>query len=143
MFRQMRPEAEHEWADAATTIPGMLYWTSGLPSPDDAWDPMNPSKGLTRPSPVGTPPFADRSDLEAAIGDFERDGFHRPLNYYRAIQPYFDMGGAFAGARIAQPSFFAFGTQDGIVKMRDVRRAELETVATDLRGFQPIEGAGH
>ena len=143
MFRQMRPQAEQEWAGAATTIPGMLYWTSGLPSPADAWDPMDPFKGLTRPSPVGIPSFADRSDVEAAISDFQREGFHGPLNYYRAIQPYFDMAGAFAGARIAQPSFFAFGTKDGIVKMRDVKRTDLEVVATNLRGFLPIEDVGH
>jgi len=143
MFRQMRHQAEQEWADAATTIPGMLYWTSGLPSPADAWDPMDPSKGLTRPSPVGIPSFANRSDVEAAISDYQREGFHGPLNYYRAIQPYFDMAGAFAGARIAQPSFFAFGKKDGIVKMRHVKRTDLEVVATNLRGFLPIEDVGH
>ena len=143
MFRQMCPEAEAEWAAAAVTIPGVLYWTSGLPSLADAWDPMDPSKGLTRPSPVGIPAFADRGDVAAAIGGFERDGFQGPLNYYRAIQPYFDMAGAFKGARIAQPSFFAFGTKDGMVRMRDPKRAELEVVATDLRGFLPIEGVGH
>ncbi len=53
------------------------------------------------------------------------------------------MAGAFAGARIAQPSFFAFGTEDGIVKMRAVQESDLAPVATDLRGFRPIEGVGH
>ncbi len=143
MFQQMRPEAEREWADAATTIPGMLYWTSGLPSPTDAWDPMDPGKGLTRPSPVGIPPFADPADVGVAIAGFERDGFHGPLNYYRAIQPYFDQAGAFVGAPIRQPSFFAFGTEDGMVRMRAIREADLAQNATDLRGFLPIEGIGH
>ena len=44
---------------------------------------------------------------------------------------------------IRQPSFFAFGTRDGIVRMRDPYRAELEASATDLRGFLPIESVGH
>ena len=143
MFRQMHPEAEREWADAATTIPGMLYWTSGLPSPTDAWDPMDPSKSLTRPSPVGIPSFADPADVEAGIAGFERDGFHCPLNYYRAIQPYFDQAGAFVGALVRQPSFFAFGTEDGMVRMRAIREEDLAQNATDLRGFLPIEGIGH
>ena len=143
MFHQIRPEAEHAWADAAATIPGMLYWTSGLPSPSDAWDPMNPGKGLTRPSPIGIPPFAERRDVEAAIANFEKDGFHGPLNYYRAIEPYFDQAGAFAGATIGQPSFFAFGTEDGMVRMRAVREPDVARSATNLRGFLPIQGVGH
>ena len=143
MFHQMRPEAERAWADAAITIPGMLYWTSGLPSLSDAWDPMNPGKGLTRQSPIGIPPFAERRDVEAAIADFERDGFRGPLNYYRAIQPYFDQAGAFAGAHIGQPSFFAFGTWDGLVRMRAVQEPDVARSATDLRGFLSIEGVGH
>lgn len=143
MFGQMRPEADAEWADAATTVPGMLYWTSGLPDPNEGWDPMNPSKGLTRPSPVGIPPFANRGDVEAAIAEFERSGFHGPLNYYRAMQPYFDEAGAFVGAIIKQPAFYLFGTEDGMVKMRAVKEEELAAVVSDLRGFLPIEGVGH
>jgi pimeloyl-ACP methyl ester carboxylesterase len=84
MFRQMRPEADREWADAATTLPGMLYWTSGLPDASEAWHPMNPDKSLNRPSPIGIPPFANREDVEAAIAGLERDDFHGPLNSYRA-----------------------------------------------------------
>jgi pimeloyl-ACP methyl ester carboxylesterase len=29
MFAQMRPGADQIWADAAVTIPGVLYWASG------------------------------------------------------------------------------------------------------------------
>jgi len=47
MFRQMRPEAEAEWADAATTIPGMYYCTSGSAPADQRWDPFDPALGLT------------------------------------------------------------------------------------------------
>ena len=48
----------------------------------------------------------------AAVADFQRRGFHGPLNYYRAIQPFADMSGAFRGARVAQPSFFLTGAAD-------------------------------
>jgi pimeloyl-ACP methyl ester carboxylesterase len=143
MFRQMRPEADREWADAATTFPGMLYWTSGLPEASEAWDPMDPKKSLNRPSPIGIPPFANRADVEAAIGGFERDGFHGPLNSYRAMQPYFDEAGAFAGAKIQQPAFFAFGTEDGMMRMRALKEGDLTGVVPNLTGFLPIEGVGH
>ena len=143
MFRQMRPEADRDWADAATTLPGMLYWTSGLPDASEAWDPMDPRKSLNRPSPIGIPPFADREDVEAAIAGFERDGFHGPLNIYRAMQPYFDQAKAFAGAKILQPAFFAFGTADGMMKMRALKEGDLTPTVPNLKGFLPIEGVGH
>jgi pimeloyl-ACP methyl ester carboxylesterase len=143
MFRQMRPEADREWADAATTLPGMLYWTSGLPDASEARDPMDPNKSLNRPSPIGIPPFANREDVEAAIAGFERDGFHGPLNTYRAMQPYFDEAEAFAGAKIQQPAFFGFGTEDGMVRMRAFKEGDLTSVVPNLEGYLPIEGVGH
>ena len=143
MFRQMRPEADREWADAATTLPGMLYWTSGLPDASEAWDPMDPNKSLNRPSPIGIPSFANREDVEAAIAGFERDGFHGPLNTYRAMQPYFDEAKAFAGAKIRQPAFFGFGTADGMVRMRAFKEGDIARIVPNLKGYLPIEGVGH
>ena len=143
MFRQMRPEADSEWADAATTIPGMLYWTSGSAPDDRRWDPFDPARGLTRPSPVGVPAWADADDVAAAIIDFQRTGFHGPLNYYRAIQPFFDMAGAFAGATIRQPSFFLMGKADGLAKIRAVTESGLRRSLPGLRGFVALDGVGH
>ncbi len=143
MFGQMRPEADDEWADAAVSLPGMFYWTSGDAPDAGRWDPMDPSRGLNRPSPVGLPGFVDPDDMLVAIGEFQRNGFHGPLNYYRAMQPYFDEAGAFAGATIDQPSFFAFGEEDGMVKMRRVEEEGLRKLAPGLRGFLPLKRVGH
>jgi pimeloyl-ACP methyl ester carboxylesterase len=143
MFRQIRPEADGEWADAATTIPGMLYWTSGSAPDDQRWDPFDPARGLTRPSPVGIPDWADAEDVAAAIAEFTRNGFRGPLNYYRAIQPFSDMAGAFAGAMIRQPSCFLTGRADGIAKTRAVTEEGLRRSLPGLRGFVALEGVGH
>lgn len=143
MFRQMRPEAEVDWADAATTIPGMLYWTSGSAPDDQRWDPFDPARGLTRPAPAPLPDWISDDDLAAAIADFQRTGFHGPLNYYRAIDPYFEMAGAFAGAAIRQPSFFLIGKADGLVKLRPVTEENLRPSLPDLRGFMELDGIGH
>ena len=143
MFRQMRPEAEQEWADATITIPGMYYWTSARSPADERCDPVDPSKSLNRPSPVGLPDFVDPADTQAAIVAFQRYGFHGPLNYYRAIQPYFDEAGAFVGGKIGQPSFFAFGAEDGMIKMRNIPEESVRKTATDLRGFLRLDDVGH
>lgn len=143
MFRQMRPEADGEWADARVTIPGMYYWTSGIAPVDERWDPMDPFRGLNRPSPVGLPNFVDSDDAAAAIAEFSQFGFHGPLNCYRAMQPYFDEAGAFAGAKVAQPSFFAFGAEDWMVRMHDIAESDVKKIALDLRGFVRLAGVGH
>ncbi len=143
MFNQIRPEADAQWVDAAVTIPGMYYWMSGQAPADESWEPLDPKRGLNRPSPIGLPDFVSPEDASAAIAEFERDGFHAPLNYYRAMQPYFDEAGAFAGATIRQPSFFAFGTEDGLMKMRAPSENDIKKMATDLRGFLQLNGVGH
>ena len=143
MFRQMRPEADAEWADAETTLPGMYYWTSGMAPEDTRWDPIAPARGLTRPAPMPRPAFVDSEDFDAAIADFERNGFHGPLNYYRAIQPYFDMAGAFSGAKITPPSFYLFGKDDGMARFRKTTREDLDYVLADLRGLVELDGFGH
>jgi len=40
MFEQMKPEADQIWADAAVTIPGVLYWASGSAPADKQWSPF-------------------------------------------------------------------------------------------------------
>jgi pimeloyl-ACP methyl ester carboxylesterase len=46
MFEQSQPEADQIWADAAVTIPGVLYWASGSAPADKRWSPMNPARSL-------------------------------------------------------------------------------------------------
>lgn len=143
MFRHMRPEADQDWANAAETLPGALYCGSGLPDRSEAWGPMDPDRNLHRPSPIGIPPFANREDVETMIAGFERDGFHGPLNTYRAFDRYFAEAGAFIGAKIRQPSFLAFGTADSMIKMRGLKEAQVKLIAPNLRGFLSLNGVGH
>lgn len=143
MFRQMPLEADSEWADATVTIPGMLYWTSGSAPEAERWDPFDPARSLLRASPIGVPDFADADDVAAAIMDFTRNGFHGPLNYYRAVEPFSAMANAFAGATIRQPSFFMMGTADGLNKMRKITEEALRPGLPGLRGFIALDGVGH
>lgn len=143
MFQHIKPEADERWADAASTYPGALYWMSGLPEASEGWTPMDPSKNMQRPSPIGIPPFADKDDAEITLAGFQRDGFHGPLNIYRGMQPYFDQAKAFVGKKIEQPAFFAFGTSDGMIKMRALKKEDVTALAPNLKGFLPLEGVGH
>jgi len=143
MFQHIKPEADAQWADAAATYPGALYWMSGLPDPAEGWTPLDPSRTMQRPSPIGIPPFADKEDAEATLAGFQRDGFHGPLNIYRALQRYFDQAKAFAGRKIEQPAAFVFGNADGMIKMRALKREDLAPAVSDLKAFVELDGVGH
>jgi pimeloyl-ACP methyl ester carboxylesterase len=143
MFDQMRPEADAAWADAATTIPGVYYWTSGQAPEDQDWDPFDPARGLRRPAPEPIH-VIDPSYLQEAVDSFTHTGFHGGLNYYRAIDPFFALAsGVYAGAVIRQPSFFLIGARDGLNRVRQPSEETLRPALPGLQGIVQLEGVGH
>jgi pimeloyl-ACP methyl ester carboxylesterase len=142
MFEQMRPEADQIWADAAVTIPGILYWASGSAPADKRWNPMDPSRSLHRPAPGPLPSWADAGYVAHNVTEFQRTGFHGALNYYRAAEPYFYLSAAWRGAKITQPSFFITGKADFFMQLYppvDQLRAGLP----GLVGSLELENVGH
>ena len=143
MFAQMRPEADKAWADAARTIPGCYYWTSGQAPADTCWHPLVPSRGLLRAAPEPLR-VIDPAYLEEAVASFTRTGFHGGLNYYRAIDPFYRFASsAYAGAVVRQPSFFLTGSRDGLNSVSQPSEATMRAALPGLRGFVTIEEAGH
>jgi pimeloyl-ACP methyl ester carboxylesterase len=114
MFEQMKPEADQIWADAAVTIPGILYWASGSAPADTRWSPLDPTRSLHRPAPGPVPSWVEPDYLAHNVAEFQRTGFHGALNYYRAAPLYFDLSPAWKGAKITQPSFYISGKADGL-----------------------------
>jgi len=143
MFAQMRPEADQAWADAAATLPGMYYWTSGQAPDDTRWDPFDPSRGLLRAAPEPLR-VIDQAYLDDAVASFTRTGFHGGLNYYRAIDPFFRIASrTYAGAVIRQPSFFVITGRDGLNSVRRPNEAMMRPALPGLAGFLTIREAGH
>jgi pimeloyl-ACP methyl ester carboxylesterase len=143
MFQQMPPAADSEWAEAEKTLPAAFYWTSGEAPDEERWHPMDVHRGLLRPAPSGHPSFVDPADFDVMIGQFKRNGFHRPLNYYRALETSINMASAFAGCRIQVPSFFLAGAADGLTELHPVTEEALRRVLANLRGFIELPGIGH
>ena len=143
MFEQMKPEADDLWKDAEVTYPAFLYWSSGSPAPSDRWDPLKGAASMVRKAPIDVPTWADTDDVTFAIGEFKRTGFHGPLNYYRAIQPFFDMSRPFNGLLIHQPSYFIVGAVDGLHRMLKPTEAGLRKGLPGLRGFVELPDVGH
>lgn len=142
MFGQIPAEADDAWADAAVTLPLVLYWTSGAPVAEDRWNPFD-TRPMYRQAPVVVPPWADAEDVAYTVAEFQRTGFHGGLNYYRSIQAGFDLSAPFKGAIIRQPSFFIVGEADGLNKVRPSTEQGLRASLPGLRGFVSLPDIGH
>jgi len=142
MFEQRRPDADQIWANAAVTIPGILYWASGSAPADQRWSPLDHTRTLHRPAPGPLPSWAEPDYVAHNISEFQRTGFHGALNYYRAAEPYFHLCGAYKGAKITQPCFYLWGKDDGLSELyppMDKLAANLPGLVGSLR----LENVGH
>ncbi len=143
MFEQRRPEADQIWADAAITIPGVLYWASGLAPVEKRWSPFDPARSLYRPAPGPLPSWADPDYIAHNIAEFQRTGFHGALNYYRAAEPYFYLSAAYKGAKITQPSFFIWGKADGLRELYPLTIDQIRGGLPGLVGGLELDEVGH
>jgi pimeloyl-ACP methyl ester carboxylesterase len=143
MFEQIRPDADRIWADAAVTIPGILYWASGSAPADKRWSPMDPARSLHRPAPGPLPSWAGPDYIKHNIAEFQRTGFHGGLNYYRAAEPYFHLSAAFKDAKISQPSFFIWGKADGLKELYPLTLEQMRLGLPGLIGGLELDNVGH
>jgi pimeloyl-ACP methyl ester carboxylesterase len=143
MFEQIRPEADQVWADAAISIPGILYWASGSAPADERWSPVHPARGLHRPIPGPLPSWAEPDYVSHNVAEFERTGFHGGLNYYRAAELYFALSAAFKGAKIFQPSFLIWGKADGLKELYPLTLDFVPAGLPGLVGALELDNVGH
>lgn len=143
MFEQIRPEADQIWADAAVTIPGIIYWASAASPVAGRWSPLDPSRSLYRRAPGPLPSWAPHDYVEHNIAEFQRTGFHGGLNYYRAAEPYFYLSAPFKGAKIAQPSFFIWGKADGLRELYPLSIDQMHAGLPGLVGGLELDNVGH
>jgi pimeloyl-ACP methyl ester carboxylesterase len=143
MFEQIRPEADQIWADAAVTIPGILYWASGSAPVDTRWNPFDPERSLHRSAVGSLPSWADPDYVAHNVAEFQRTGFHGGLNYYRAAEPYFYLSSAFKGAKITQPSFLIMGKADGLNQLYPLTEEQFRVGIPGLVGILELDNVGH
>jgi pimeloyl-ACP methyl ester carboxylesterase len=144
MFSRMAPDADTAWMPARDRIPANLYWSSAAPAPEERWTLFNRDLLKYQSLPGLLPDWANAADIAAAIGDFERNGMRGPLNYYRSIQPGFELTAAFRGRLVEQPSFFLIGEEDGLKNVGGgLTDSGLRAVLPGLRGWRMLPGVGH
>jgi len=144
MFSRMLPGAEAAWTPARERFPANLYWSSAAAPKAERWTMFNRDQPKYRSLPEPLPEWADSADIASTIEDFERTGFRGPLNYYRSLQPGFELTAALKGAVVTQPSYFLGGEEDGLKDIGGVLTEErLRKVLPGLMGWRLIAGVGH
>jgi pimeloyl-ACP methyl ester carboxylesterase len=143
MFEQIRPDADQIWANAAVTIPGILYWASGSAPADTQWSPMDPARSLHRPAPGPLPSWAELDYVEHNVAEFTRTGFHGGLNYYRAAEPYFYLSAPFKGAKVTQPCFLMMGKADGLKALYPQTVEQFRDGLPGLIDYLELDNVGH
>lgn len=141
MFSQMEPEADAAWANAAVTIPANYYRMSGE-APATERGQVFDIASMMRPSTV-SPSSIGAAYIAEAVAAFSKNGFHGPLNYYRALDEFLSIASApYAGATVGQPAWFLTGSEDALRSFHPDKATMRESV-TDLRGYTVLEGIGH
>jgi len=143
MFGQMQGKAVEDWAIAAKTIPGILYTASATLPPEERWKPFDYSSLFLKTAKESLPSWADPDDVAYTIEEYQRTGFRAALNYYRVIPLSFELLAPFKGAKVAQPSYFVIGKEDGLYFLFHKPLSELRESMPGLRGYLEIEDAGH
>ena len=88
------------------------------------------------------PAWLSQEDLDYFVGEFSRNGFRGPLNWYRNLDRNWELSAAFAGQTIAQPAAFISGDRD-LIRGMPGWEERMREVVTDLREVTILEGIGH
>ncbi len=145
-FEMMRPDGHLAFEPAAASIPSALYWLSGSPAVGEGWDPVDSSRGMLRPAPVGVPAWADPTYVSRSIAAFQGSGFATGLNYYRASDITFEQMSAFKGVPIRQPALYIWGAEDGLCQLFHPEPPTVEQLRVSAPGLVDVvrlEGVGH
>ena len=93
--------------------------------------------------PDALPSWLTEEDLDVFVGHFKHSGFRGGINWYRNLERNWQQTAFLMGAKIQQPTVFATGTLDGVLKMAADDVAALETTVPRLTGKHLIADAGH
>jgi pimeloyl-ACP methyl ester carboxylesterase len=151
LYFQAPGEAEAEYErDVGLTLRRLLYSASGdAPPRKEGFDigmvPRGGGSIARLNSPATLPAWLSEADLAFYTGEFARTGFRGGLNWYRNIDRNWELGGAFAGARVTVPALYIAGDRDLVVSFRGMNEliANLPIFVPGLRGTVMLKDCGH
>jgi len=97
------------------------------------------------PAPATLPAWVSEADVDFYAGEFARAGFRGGLNWYRNIDRNWELGAAWAGAKVAVPALYITGDRDLVTAFRGMDRLlpALKHFVPQLRQSIVLPGCGH
>ena len=89
------------------------------------------------------PSWLTEEDLAFYVGEFERTGFRGGLNWYRCGQRTWELGRAWADARVEQPALFITGDRDCLLGMMPNGVELVRSTVPGLVDAVVLPGCGH
>ena len=148
LYFQTPGVAEHELQhDVRKSMRMILYSASG----EGSWDVRQPLKNSAyfleqMRDPEALPAWLTEEEVDYYASEYQRTGFRGGLNWYRNVDSTWEHMGAWAGAKIHQPSLFIAGERDAVIQMvggREPLMAGLKNTAVNLTNAIIVPGAGH
>ena len=140
-----KAEAEFE-ADVRKTMKKVLFGLSGDAPSGGRFEHLFPRD--KRPldmigEPDKLPAWLTEADVDFFAGEFQRAGFRGGLNWYRNGDLNWELTGFLDGAKLRQPSIFAAGERDVVLRMLPNAAALADSSMPACRSKTVIPGAGH
>ena len=147
LYFQTPGVAEHELQnDVARSVRQFMYGGSG-DAPEREFDLANAAPKTAYfldqfPDCKELPAWLEQEDLDYFVGEFTRNGFRGPLNWYRNFDRNWQLAAPFAGQTIDQPAAFISGDRD-LIRGMPGWEDRMREVVTDLREVTILKGIGH
>lgn len=132
--------------DPRRTMAMILYSASGDPPPEERWQFLFAKTKKFIESgvvPKKLPAWLTEADLDFFAGEFKRAGFRGGINWYRNADRNWELTAFLDGAKLCQPSMFAAGEHDVVLKMFPPAFEMAGAFAPNLKTKVLIPGAGH
>ena len=145
--------------DPRATVRYMLYWasgegaaairvaaaTSGGPATNIGMVPRGGGMLQGPGAPATLPAWLSEADIDFYGGEFKRNGFRGPLNYYRNVDRNWELMAPFADVLVTVPALYVAGDRDMVISFpgMDQLLANLKQFVPALRNIQMLPGCGH
>ncbi|HXW85579.1 MAG TPA: alpha/beta hydrolase [Candidatus Binataceae bacterium] len=141
-------DAERDFeADVRRSMKAVLYGASGDAPPGGRFEHLFPRSQRLLDNikvPDKLPAWLTEADLDFFTAEFTRTGFRGGFNWYRNFDRNWELSGFLAGAKLMQPSLFAAGEHDVVLRMiPNNALAQVDATMPNCRSKTIIPGAGH
>lgn len=148
LYFQTPGVAEHELShDVAYSLRRFMFGASGNAEDTGLAGVMNPPPNTAYfldqlQDTQALPEWLNQEALDYFVGEFTRNGFRGPINWYRNIERSWELSAPFQGKTIEQPALFISGDRD-LIRMNPGYEEPMRQVAVNLRDVVILPGIGH